>query len=133
MELALHPSLPFKPPRTNPRSQLSTTLALLPELVDLDEAEALFSVVAAALVEARRTLVVVVVPFSVSEAVAAVLRVAREPTTTIAVDKISVVDEVAGGSDGRTTTSRSAIVMPVLPSRQTGKCWRRLTLSVWLS
>jgi len=133
MELALHPFLPFKPQRTNLRSPLSITHALLPGLVDSDEAEALFSVDVVAHVEVRRTLVVVVVLSNVSEAVAAVLRAAREPTTTIAADKISVVEEVAGGSDGRTTTSHSAIVMPVLPSRQTGKCSRKLTSSVWLS
>ena len=40
---------------------------------------------------------------------------------------------VVVASAGRTTTSLRATVTPALPSRLTGSCWRRLTLTAWLS
>lgn len=61
----------------------------------------------------------------------AVVVVHNITTTMIEADvEVHVVDEDLAG---KTTTSHSGIVMHLLTSSRTGKCWRRLTSIVLLS
>lgn len=54
-------------------------------------------------------------------------------TTTMISEEAVEVHVVDGDLAGRITTSLSATAMRLLTSSLTGKCWRRLTSTAWLS
>jgi len=58
--------------------------------------------------------------------------VSKDIITMIAEEAV-VVREVAEDLAGRTTTSHNEIAMRLLTSSLTGRCWRRLISTVWLS
>ncbi len=59
--------------------------------------------------------------------------VASKATTTIMIEGDEAVRVVDGDLAGRITTSRNETAMRLLTSSLTGRCWRRLISTVWLS
>ncbi len=59
--------------------------------------------------------------------------VANKATTTTINEEVVEVLVVDGDLAGRTMTSHSATVMHLLILSLTGRCWRRLTSTAWLS
>lgn len=59
--------------------------------------------------------------------------VASKDTTTTMPEEDVEVRAVDGGLAGRTTTSLSATVMRLSTSSRTGRCWKRLISTAWLS
>lgn len=59
--------------------------------------------------------------------------VASKATTTIMIGGDEAARAVDGDLAGRITTSRNETVMRLLTSSLTGRCWRKLILTVWLS
>jgi hypothetical protein len=59
--------------------------------------------------------------------------VASKVTTTMIIGEVVAVLEVEGDLAGRITTSRNETAMHLLTSSLTGRCWKRLTSTVWLS
>ena len=59
--------------------------------------------------------------------------VANKATTTIMIGGDEAARVVDGDLAGRITTSRNETAMRLLTSSLTGRCWRRLILTVWLS
>ena len=58
---------------------------------------------------------------------------ASKVTTTMISEEAAEVRVVDGDLAGRITTSHSATAMRLLTSSLTGRCWRRLTSTAWLS
>ena len=56
----------------------------------------------------------------------------RATTLTVTAEAVAVL-EADDDSVGRTTTSRSATAMPLSISSLTGRCWRKLISTAWLS
>jgi hypothetical protein len=59
--------------------------------------------------------------------------VANKAITTIMIGEDVAVRVVDGDLAGRITTSPNEIAMRLLTSSRTGRCWRRLISTVWLS
>ena len=59
--------------------------------------------------------------------------VASKVTTTRMIAEDEEARVVDGDLAGRITTSRNETAMRLLTSSLTGRCWRRLILTVWLS
>jgi hypothetical protein len=115
----------FSSPKTNPPSPLSPTLATLQRLVDVVE----FSQ-EDVVNEAEESMPVV------EEALSRELEVdevARKDTATMIPAEVVVVPEEDDDSDGKITTSHKEIAMLLSTLSQTGRCWRRLTSTAWLS
>lgn len=123
----------FKLPRTNPLSPLSTTAVQLHEEEDSEDVEVLQSSVVV-VQEVVFRLNVVVVALSRELADQALLP-AEEVVNKVTITD-SKVDEVEGavaGSVGKTMTSLSGIAMLVSMFDLTGRCWKRLTSTVFPS